>query len=46
MDFRGYINVFDSITHPFYQGGFELVTDHRLVANDIHRGNYRKIELD
>ena len=43
MDFRGYIRTMDSITHPFYQGGFDLVTDPCLVANDIHRTHFEHV---
>ena len=45
MEYRGYLDIMDSFIHPFYQGGFDLMTDQRLVSNDIHRGNYTKIVL-
>jgi GR25 family glycosyltransferase involved in LPS biosynthesis len=43
MDFRGYINVFDSFPHPFYQAGFEMVKEQCHIANDIHRTKYDNV---
>jgi GR25 family glycosyltransferase involved in LPS biosynthesis len=45
MDFRGYINVFDSFPHPFYQAGFEMVKEQCHIANDIHRTQYDNVVL-
>lgn len=45
MDFRGYINVFDSLPHPFYQAGFEMVKEPCHIANDIHRTKYDNVIL-
>jgi GR25 family glycosyltransferase involved in LPS biosynthesis len=46
MDFRGYINAYDSLPHPFYQAGFELVKEPAHIENDIHRTKYEIVELD
>ena len=45
MDFRGYINVFDSFPHPFYQAGFEMVKEQCHIANDIHRTKFDNVVL-
>jgi len=45
MDFRGYINVFDSFPHPFYQAGFEMVKEQCHIVNDIHRTKYENVIL-
>lgn len=46
MDFRGYIDVFDSIPHPFYQAGFNLVKEPAHIENDIHRTKYDTVILE
>ena len=46
MDFRGYIDVFDSIPHPFFQAGFNLVKEPAHIENDIHRTKYDTVILD
>ena len=33
------IIMYDSFVHPFYQGGFDLISDKRLLQSDIHRNN-------
>ncbi len=44
-EFRRQIACLDAFPHPFYQGGFNLMSDPRLIANDIHRGNYQTLTL-
>lgn len=46
MDFRGYIDVFDGLPHPFYQAGFDLVKEPAHIENDIHRTKYETVRLD
>ena len=46
MDFRGYIDVFDGLPHPFYQAGFDLVKEPAHIENDIHRTKYETVCLD
>jgi GR25 family glycosyltransferase involved in LPS biosynthesis len=46
MDFRGYIDVFDALPHPFYQAGFDLVKEPAHIENDIHRTKYDIVRLD
>lgn len=46
MDFRGYIDVFDGLPHPFYQAGFDLVKEPAHIENDIHRTKYDIVRLD
>jgi GR25 family glycosyltransferase involved in LPS biosynthesis len=46
MDFRGYIDVFDSLPHPFYQAGFNLVKEPAHIENDIHRTKYDTVILE
>jgi GR25 family glycosyltransferase involved in LPS biosynthesis len=46
MDFRGYLDVFDGLPHPFYQAGFDLVKEPAHIENDIHRTKYETVCLD
>ena len=46
MDFRGYLDVFDGLPHPFYQAGFDLVKEPAHIENDIHRTKYDTVRLD
>ena len=46
MDFRGYLDVFDGLPHPFYQAGFNLVKEPAHIENDIHRTKYDTVRLD
>lgn len=45
MDFRGYIDVFDSLPHPFYQSGFNTAIEPSHIENDIHRTKYDIVTL-
>lgn len=45
MDFRGYIDAYDRFPHPFYQAGFEMVSEQSHAINDIHRSNFQTVEL-
>ena len=45
MDFRGYITIYDSLPHPFYQAGFELVKEPCHIQNDIHRSQHEIVEI-
>lgn len=45
MDFRGYINASDWFPHPFYQAGFEMVSEPSHAQNDIHRCDFQVVKL-
>jgi GR25 family glycosyltransferase involved in LPS biosynthesis len=45
MDFRGYVQSFDRLPHPFYQAGFEMVREPSHAQNDIHRSNFQTVIL-
>ena len=45
MDFRGYIHTYDRFPHPFYQAGFEMVSEPSHAQNDIHRTNFQTVKL-
>lgn len=46
MDFRGYIEAYDRFPHPFYQSGFEMVSEPSHAQNDIHRTDFQTVRLD
>jgi GR25 family glycosyltransferase involved in LPS biosynthesis len=45
MDFRGYIHTYDRFPHPFYQAGFEMVSEPSHAQNDIHRTDFQTVKL-
>jgi GR25 family glycosyltransferase involved in LPS biosynthesis len=46
MESQKNLIIYDAFAHPFYQGGFDLVNDARLLQNDIFRGNKELLSFE